>query len=145
MKHNYLNNKDILKEIHKSKNTYCTYLSPDCADYDMILHDIRQINKKNVKQARQNRADRLAKLAHEEAVAATGEKRKLEEFEIKLKDIADTDVVFRVMTWEHVPVEDPKVSKTAKLFEEEDAVITEYDDPEVTPAKYVIANISHKL
>ena len=23
---NYLNNRDILKEIHRSKNTYCSYL-----------------------------------------------------------------------------------------------------------------------
>lgn len=140
MKHNYLNNKDILKEIHKSKNTYCSYLSVECADYDMILHDIRQINKKNIRAARQNRADRLSKLAFDEALAATGEKRKLEEFEIKLKSIADTDVVFRVMTWDHIPVEDTRTEKAPKLFEEDDTVVTEYDDAVPVPAKYVKCN-----
>ena len=35
--------------------------------------------KKNIKEARQNRADRLAKLAHE-AATADGTKRKLDEF-----------------------------------------------------------------
>ena len=50
-RNNYLNNKDILKEIHKSKNTYCYYTSPDVADYDMILPDASKINKKNILQA----------------------------------------------------------------------------------------------
>ena len=26
---NYLNNKDILKEIHKSKATFCSYVAPE--------------------------------------------------------------------------------------------------------------------
>ena len=67
MKHNYLNNKDILKEIHKSKTTYCKYTDPAYSDYDMILPSVDKINKKNTLEARKNRAERLAKLAHEEA------------------------------------------------------------------------------
>lgn len=128
MRHNYLNNKDILKEIHKSKTTYCSYTSPEYADYDMILPGVSKINKKNIKEARQNRADRLAKLAHE-AATADGTKRKLDEFEVKLKDIKDTDVVFRIMTWDHVPVDDVKSRKAAmKALEEEGISTTEYDD-----------------
>ena len=140
MKHNYLNNKDILKEIHKSKSTYCWFATPVDADFDMILPDVKQINKKNIMQARRNRAERLAKLALDEATAG-GEKRKLEEFEVKLKDVKDTDVVFRVMTWEHVPVDDSKTKKQALL--EEEAVHSEYDDTEELvklPTKYVKVN-----
>lgn len=143
MKHNYLNNKDILKEIHKSKNTYCTYLSAADADYDMILPDIKKINKKNILEARRNRAERLAKLAHE-AASADGTKHKLADFEIKLKDVADTDVVFRVMTWDHVPTDTakkkPKNAKTNLLFDEEE-ILSEYDDDiNEAPAKYVKCN-----
>jgi len=141
MKHNYLNNKDILKEIHRSKTTYCTYLEPEFADYDMILHDVKQINKKNIKEARQNRADRLAKLAHEAALAATGEKRKLEEFEVKLKDVPDTDVVFRLMTWDHVPIDDVKTAKAVLAAEEEEATRSEYDEEEpASTTRYVKCN-----
>ena len=141
MKHNYLNNKDILKEIHRSKTTYCTYLEPGFADYDMILHDVKQINKKNIKEARQNRADRLTKLAHEAALAATGEKRKLEEFEVKLKDVPDTDVVFRLMTWDHVPIDDVKTAKAVLAAEEEAATRSEYDEDEpVSTTKYIKCN-----
>ncbi len=129
VRHNYLNNKDILKEIHKSKNSYCCFPNPADNAYDMIILDVAKINKKNIMQARKDRAVRLTKLAHEEAVAADGVKRKMDEFEVKLKDVKDTDVVFRVMTWEHVPVDDVKSRKAAvKLLEEEGAPHSEYDD-----------------
>jgi hypothetical protein len=144
VRHNYLNNKDILKEIHKSKNTYCYYTSPDVADYDMILHDVAKINKKNIMQARRDRAVRLSKLAHE-AATADGTKRKLDEFEIKIRDIADTDVVFRIMTWDHIPVDDAKSRKAAiKQMEEDGIPSSEYDDDSIIDisnnTKYVKVN-----
>lgn len=145
MRHNYLNNKDILKEIHKSKNTYCKFLDMKDADYDMILPDIGKINKKNILQARKDRALRLAKLAYD-AATADGTKHKLDKFEVKLKDVADTDVVFRVMTWDHIPVDDVKSRKAAvKAMEEEEGAIprSEYDDDEldlIGNTKYVKCN-----
>ena len=126
VKINYLNNKDILKEIHKSKTTYCSFLEPSFADYDLIVNNVNQINKKNIAIARQNRADRLTKLAHEQATAETGEKRKLDEFEVNVDTIHDTDVVFRVMTWDHVPIDAEKTNKYNKQMEEEIAR-SEYD------------------
>ena len=143
MKHNYLNNKDILKEIHRSKTTYCWFDQPESADYDIIitLNAKGTIAKKDVLQGRKNRAERLTKLAHELAVA-DGTKRKLDEFEVKLKDIKETDVVFRVMTWAHVPVDDVKTRK-AQEAEEENPTETEYDDDQPvikTATKYVKVN-----
>jgi hypothetical protein len=144
VKHNYLNNKDILKEIHKSKNTYCYYTKSEYADYDMILPGVGKINKKNILEARKARAERLTKLAHEEA-SKDGVKRKLDEFEVKLKEVPDTDVVFRVMSWDHIPVDDVKSRKAAiKALEEEGgAPHSEYDDDELDIAgntKYVKVN-----
>lgn len=146
MKHNYLNNKDILKEIHRSKNTYCWYANPEDSDYDIIvsLNNKGVIAKKDILQGRKNRAERLAKLAHEAALAATGEKRKLEEFEIKYTKIAETDVVFRVMTWGHIPVDDSKSKKQIAEEEDNNTIETEYD-AEVEelvklPTKYVKVN-----
>ena len=144
VKTNYLNNKDILKEIHKSKTTYCSYTRPEYADYDLIVTDVKQINKKNILAARRSRAERLGRLAHE-AATADGTKRKLDEFEIKYTKIPETDVVFRVMTWEHVPIDDAKTRRAAeKLAEEEDTPpSTEYDDDSIeiaAPTKYVKCN-----
>ena len=141
MKQNYLNNKDILKEIHRSKTTYCSYTKPEYADYDMILISTKQINKKNTVQARRNRAERLAKLAHE-AATADGSKRKLEEFEIKYTKIPETEVVFRVMTWDHVPMDEGKSKKIPSIIldDDEGPIITEYDDVDSVPTKYIKCN-----
>jgi hypothetical protein len=138
-----LNNKDILKEIHKSKTTYCKYTDPAYADYDMILPDFSKINKKNTLEARKLRAERLAKVAHE-AATADGTKRKLDEFEVKLKDVADTDVVFRVMTWEHIPLDDVKTKKARmaalEIDDENDPLLEDFDENDTEHNKYVKVN-----
>lgn len=145
MKHNYLNNKDILKEIHKSKNTYCWYLTPSDADYDMIITDGRKITKKDVTQAKKNRAERLGKLAYEAAVAE-GIKCKPDEYAIKPSKIDEADVVFRMMTWAHVPLQEvvkvaKKRSAKTDLVEDDELLDTEYDEEEPEkPTKYVKVN-----
>jgi hypothetical protein len=143
---NYLNNKDILKEIHKSKLNYCSFIDPSVTSYDIIISNVSNINKKNIKEAHQLRADRLAKEA-QDVELALGNKRKLDEFTIPLKEIPITDIVFRVMTWEHIPIDDIKQRKAdAKAQEEydadEDNFETEYDEPVVVKgaAKYVKVN-----
>lgn len=145
MKHNYLNNKDILKEIHKSKSTYCWFLTPSDADYDLIITEDRKVMKKDLTQAKKNRAERLSKLAYDAALA-TGVKCKLEDHAIKPSKIEESDVVFRMMTWSHVPLQEVvKTSKkrTSKVdaLEDEEKVDTEYDDAEPEkPTKFVKVN-----
>jgi hypothetical protein len=143
---NYLNNKDILKEIAKSKLTYCSFINENVKSYDMIVTGISAITKKSVQEARKARAERLAKEA-QEAELLLGNKRKLDEFLVPAKDIPVTDVVFRVMTWEHIPIDDIKQKKAdAKAQEEydsdEDNFETEYDEPVVVKGatKYTKVN-----
>jgi len=95
---NYLNNRDILKQIHLSKNTYCSFLDPvRDHQYDIILPSVSKINQKTVAEARRNRAARLTR--------ETGE-------DVNEKKIPNTDLVFRVMTWEHIPMAPKKQPKT---------------------------------
>ena len=143
---NYLNNKDILKEIAKSKLTYCSFVSDEVKSYDMIVLGVDKITKKAVQEARKARAERLAKEA-QEAELLLGNKRKLDDFLVPTKDIPVTDVVFRVMTWEHIPIDDAKQKKAdAKAQEEydsdEDNFETEYDEPMVVKGvtKYTKVN-----
>jgi type II secretory pathway pseudopilin PulG len=127
---NYLNNKDILKEIHKSKLAYCVFTSPEVTSYDMILSNVSSITKKNIAEARKMRAERLAK-ATIEAYALEGIKKKMDEVLTPTKDIPITDIVFRVMTFEHIPIDDVKQAKAdLKAVEEaeDEEVTTEYDD-----------------
>ena len=109
----YLTNKDLLKEIHRSKNTYCSFTAPEYGDYDLIVPTLEKINIRTIAEAKRNRASRLSKQAHEAAVIAGGKKLPAKEFEIDYKKIDKTDVVFRVMTFEHVPLA-PGRKKTLK-------------------------------
>ena len=115
---NYLNNRDILKEIHLSKNSYCSYRDP-VADhqYDIILPTVGRINQKTVAEARRNRADRIRR-----ETGVDQDPRK----------IPNTDLVFRIMTWEHIPMAPKKVPKAqAKKRKIED--ILDLDMPEEDP------------
>jgi hypothetical protein len=95
---NYLNNRDILKEIHLSKNTYCSYLDPVTDhQYDIILPSVSKINQKTVVEARRNRADRIKR--------ETGEV-------IDQKKIPNTDLVFRITCWDHIPMAPKKIPKS---------------------------------
>lgn len=89
VKTNYLNNKDLLKEIHLSKNSYCSFLNPaDDHAYDMIVSNKKDINADTILKAQQIRATKLEKLT----------KTKIDPM-----DILPTDLIFRVTTWEHIP------------------------------------------
>jgi hypothetical protein len=116
---NYLNNRDILKEIHLSKNTYCWYRDRDLDhQFDLILPSVDKINQRTVVDARKNRADRIKR---ETGVV------------VDQKKIPNTDLVFRITAWGHIPKAPKKITKAeAKrkkledIFELEDAVS---DDP----------------
>ena len=112
-KQKYLNNRDLLKEIHKSKNTYCTYTDKAYADYDIILSSLDRINIRTVAEAKRNRAARLARAEWERAVIAANKKLSQKDFEIDYKKIAKEDLVFRIMTFDHVPLS-PGRKKTVK-------------------------------
>jgi hypothetical protein len=143
---NYLNNKDILKEIHKSKLTYCSFLDDTVKNYDVIVTSVDKITKKAIQEARKARAERLAKEA-QEVDLLNGIKKKLDEYLTATKDVPQTEVVFRVMTWEHIPIDEAKQKKAdAKAQEEydadEDNFETEYDEPVVVKGatKYTKVN-----
>jgi hypothetical protein len=109
----YLTNKDLLKEIHRSKNTYSSFTDKAYSDYDLIVPNLEKINIRTIAEAKRNRASRLSKLAHEAGVLAAGKKLPAKGFEVDYKDMQKTDVVFRVMTFTHVPLE-PGRKKTLK-------------------------------
>ena len=120
---NYLNNRDILKEIHFSKNTYCWYRDPvQDHQFDLILPSLDKINQRTVVEARKNRADRIKR--------ETGEV-------IDQKKIANTDLVFRITCWDHIPKAPKKITKAeAKRKKLED--IFELDDVAEDPLAEIL-------
>lgn len=119
---NYLNNKDILKEIHESKSSYCYFTKPEYHRYDYII-DMPQdsleksfeyiFNKEILEEAKNTRAIRMSV---ESGTTVTAD------------SIPITDLVFRVMTWDHVPVSPKQPRKTTKKKTAKD--IFEFDDNE---------------
>lgn len=101
---NYLNNKDMLAEIHKSKNTFSSFTDPEFSEYDIIVSDVSKITSKIVIEAKQNRAKRLSSKDYE-IKKIENNKIKLSDCEIDIKSIKKTDLVFRVMTFDHIPDE----------------------------------------
>jgi len=108
----YLTNKDLLKEIHLSKSTYCIFTDKIYADYDMIVSSLAKINIRTIAEAKRNRAAKLSKQAYE-AAQGQGKKVSAKDFEVDYKKISKQDVVFRVMTFEHIPLA-PGRKKTLK-------------------------------
>ena len=104
----YLNNRDLLAQIHASKNTYCSYVSDDDSRYDLIVPSLKKLNASAIAQARKAKAKRLTQEAWEEAKAAGLKKIKLSDYTVSPRKIEKTDLVFRVMMFDHIPIDDER-------------------------------------
>ena len=109
----YLTNKDLLREIHLSKNTYCSFTDPAYSEYDLIVPNLEKLNIRTIAEAKRNRAAKMSKAAHESAVTAAGKKMPAKEFEVDYRKVQKQDLVFRIMTFTHVPLA-PGRKKTLK-------------------------------
>ncbi len=101
----YLNNRDLLAQIHASKNTYCSYVSPEDAQYDIIVPNLKKINVRTIAEARKAKAKRLTQEAWEQAKAEGKKKIKLADYTMSPRKIDKTDLVFRVMSFDHIPMD----------------------------------------
>lgn len=118
---NYLNNKDMLLEIHRSKTSYCSFTDPKYHQYDIILPSVDKINVRTIAEAKRNQAKRLGDQDYQRRKAA-GEKVKQADCEIDYKKIAKTDVVFRIMTFDHIPLNNTRKKNPKSLADHRDKV-----------------------
>lgn len=108
---NYLNNRDILKEIHLSKNTYCTFLDPRYHQYDIIIDYLDNKNlEDNLEYA--TRPEVIQRAKEQRAARLNTEEDRISK--IDPVDIPDTDLIFRVMTWDHIPIAPKQPRKVVK-------------------------------
>jgi hypothetical protein len=89
----YCTNKDLLREIHNSKKSYCYFLSPEHSDYHIIVQSVDVITPEFVENL-------IVKFATQK----------------KPKILTTNELVFRVMTHEHIPL-DPHRKRKAKNTE----------------------------
>jgi hypothetical protein len=128
---NYLNNRDILKEIHTSKSSYCTFKNAGDHMFDAIVYSLDEITPEVIAEAKDLYVDRIKR--------ATGNI-------VPTEDVLLTDLVFRLMIWDHIPMVAKKATKAATkaaskkkamdLFDFEDSeedVMADLDE-EIDPA-----------
>ena len=106
----YLNNADLLREIHLSKMSYCYLLDKSYSMYDYIVFDESEITEEILEKASLARIKRLNNEAVDVVRNAEGLSAK------KAKEVADArglvltfvpldEVVIRVITDEHIPMD----------------------------------------
>ena len=119
---NYLNNHDILSEIHKSKMSYCVCTSDSYYNYDVILNDINDITYELAENLIETRVKRLNEITIRKyqrdnsctartALAACTSTNLL----ITKEDVSPNEVVFRIMTTDHIPEEYAITDRTRNI------------------------------
>lgn len=93
----YVKNKELLEEIHKSKKTYCYFVDPRYSDYNTIVDNVEKVT---------------LELAQEVMDEHNNKPRKTEDF-VPIESV--DDVVFRVMTHEHIPLCDDKKKRSRSI------------------------------
>lgn len=138
---NYLNNKDMLLEIHRSKNSYGEFTSKEYEDYDVIVcpdsfdlpetpdQDINELKSRCLtaevlEQAMQNRLYKMN-------AGIKGKKNTKHTM-----DAVDADsLVYRVLTYSHIPDDDASRKKNPKTVGDTKAKVNF-----VPYIHYIIAN-----
>jgi hypothetical protein len=85
-KTNYITNKQLLAEIHRSKTSYCYFVEPGYSNYDAIVTDVKDITETFANSV----------------LAAKANQRRRDANEIRKTSV--DQLVFRVMTFEHIPL-----------------------------------------
>ena len=119
---NYLNNKDLLEEIHRSKTSYCSFVDPLYSEYDLILPSLEKINIRTVAEAKKIKAKKLTAKEFEKRKLAGDKKSKLSDCEVDYKKIEKTDLVFRIMTFDHIPLAPGRKKKTKTVADAHEKV-----------------------
>ena len=109
VKVNYLTNKELLSEIHKSKNSFSYYTDPQFSSYDHIVDNLDEINDELIQVVREAKAKKLTKVERQRL-----KDQGLKNHQIKVEDfdplnIPVEGIVWRVMTHEHIPLEEGRV------------------------------------
>jgi Rps23 Pro-64 3,4-dihydroxylase Tpa1-like proline 4-hydroxylase len=93
----YLNNRDLLAEIHKSKCSYSSFAKPEYSQHDIILPHLDKVNIRTIAEAKRSRAKRLGLEAFTRARLSGDKKIKLSECTPDYKTISKYDIVIRIM------------------------------------------------
>lgn len=118
----YVTNKDLMEEINKSKLSFCSFTDDRYTTWDVSVKSLDEITPELIEEARRVRADRINFDARAglraKGIATTNVNNHYTRLEVE--DVRDEDLVFRMNTWDHVPM-DPEAVEThaARMVEYE--------------------------
>lgn len=98
---NYLNNRDLVKEIHKSKLTYCYIEDKKYTDYDVIIDNIDLLTDEALFKKRMG-VDFNSWI---DELIETKEKKAAKELDLTDVSYTKEDLVIRIMTFDHIPLD----------------------------------------
>lgn len=111
----------MLLEIHRSKSSYCSFIKPEYHQYDLILPSVDKINIRTIAEAKRNKAKRLGDQDYA-ARRASGEKVKLADCAVDYKKITKQELIFRIMTFDHIPLNNTRKKNPKSLADHRDKV-----------------------
>lgn len=109
----YLNNKELLKEIHNSKNSFSEFDKPEYHRFDAIVEDYEDMfDAETVWLAKTTKAARVAvedyatrMTAWEEGPKKSTDKPRHVDCKFDPIILDEDDLIYRVMTFDHIPLE----------------------------------------
>lgn len=108
---NYLTNKELLSEIHKSKCSYSYFTDPRYSSYDAIVTSLEQITPELIQATRESKAKKMLQAEKQKAKDAGLKNHQIKIPEIDPLSIPVEDLVWRHMTFEHIPLDAERVKK----------------------------------
>lgn len=105
----YLTNKDLLSAIHESKCTYCEFVDKKYSRYDLIVSSLEGVTTEMLEAARAKRmADTLTEAKKDKKAPLPN---------LSLDDFPLDEIVVRLMTFEHIPINPAKLEKAKTTAE----------------------------
>lgn len=107
----YLTNKDLLSAIHESKLTFCEFVDKKYTDFDVIVYDLAAATPEVLDAARHK------KLANKIAEEKKASGSKTFESSLTLDNVPLDEIVVRLMTFVHIPLNPAKADKAKNQAE----------------------------
>ena len=111
---NYLTNKELINEIHRSKNTFSYFIDKQYEAYDTIVDSLDQITPELIASTQEARAKKMMQ-AQRQSLKESG----LKNYQIKIDEVDPNSIpveslVWRVMTFDHIPEDETRVKNPKK-------------------------------
>ncbi len=107
----YITNKELLAEVHRCKTTYCSYTHDDYINFDAIVNDIADITPVLIELTRQKRATIMMAQERTRQKLAGVKNYAIIVPTVDPNSIPIAELVFRVMTYEHIPLDPDRKRK----------------------------------